>query len=505
MRPSFILSLDQGTTSSRTLLFQDNGLVVAEANAPLPLVFPQPGWVEADGEALFASQWQAVQGCLAVAKGLPDWHIDQIRAIGIANQRETTLLWERSSGRLVHPAILWYCRRSAPVAQQWRELGLESVIRERTGLNLDPYFSATKLGYLFQTYPELLRRAQAGELLFGTVDSFLVYRLSGHQRHITDVTNASRTAFFDIKHMEWDQDLLSRMGIPEAILPEVVDTAGVLATTHPSWFGRTIPIASLVGDQQAALFGQGCHSEGKAKCTIGTGAFVLAHAGSDLHQAPEALIRTVAWRLSGHAPAYAWEGAVFTAGALINWLRDGLAIIQEPRDTEVMARSVADTGGVVMVPAFSGLATPYWDPAARGLLIGMTSKTSRAHLVRAALESIAFQIVDVLRAMEEASDTKFSELKVDGGVAQNDFLTQFLADVSDMGVVRYAMAEATARGAAWLAGLGSGLWPSLDCLPTASLGEPTLFSPVMSSIVRLESYARWQRAVVRSQGWDLGS
>lgn len=498
MSSGWILALDQGTTSSRAMLFSEDGLVVAEGHAPLALQFPHPGWVEVDGEVLFASQWQAVVQCLKHAASLPNFDPQRIRAIGIANQRETTLLFEKATGRLVHPAIIWQCRRSVEVARAWREQGLEPLIRERTGLNLDPYFSSTKLGYLFQTYPGLFDRAQAGELLFGTVESFLIHRLTGLKSHITDVSNASRTAFFDINRMTWDEDLLHRMGIPLAILPTVVDTAGVKAITDPVWFGHGIPIASMVGDQQAALFGQGCHQPGQAKCTMGTGAFILENAGEASSPTPSGLIRTVAWRLPANKPVYALEGAVFTAGTLVNWLQDGLQLIAEPSETEAMARKVPDSGGVVMVPAFSGLGTPYWDPGARGLIIGMTSKTSREHLVRAALESIAFQIVDVLKAM----DVPPSQLEVDGGVAQNNFVTQFLADVAEMTVVRHRMAEATARGAAWLAGLATEFWPSIASLPLDARGETRTFVPAATQAENAAGYARWRRAVERARGWE---
>lgn len=502
MEAPFVMALDQGTTSSRAVLFDRLGRVAAAGQVPLPLTFPHPGWVEVDGEALWASQWQATLQCVQAARrALPGFDVGQIRAIGIANQRETTMIWDRATGRLLAPAIIWQCRRSVGIAEAWRERGLESMIRERTGLNLDPYFSASKLGWLFQTYPDLRPQAEAGALAFGTVDTFLVHRLSGMKTHVTDVSNASRTALFNIQTLAWDEDLLRAMDLSPTLLPDVVDSAGLLAMTDPAWFGRAIPICAMVGDQQAALFGQRCHQPNMAKCTVGTGAFVLAHAGSAPSPTPKALIRTIAWRMGGEPVVYALEGAVFTAGALITWLKDGLKVIESAADTEQMARSVPDTGGVVLVPAFSGLGTPYWDPGARGLLIGMTSLTSRSHLVRAALESIAFQVVDVLQAMASASGASLDVLCVDGGVMNNGWVAQFMANISGVAIERPPMTEATARGAAWLAGLAAEVWPSVADLPRFDPTTIDRFEPNLAEDQRQKQYRQWQRAVARARGW----
>ncbi len=495
MRQGYILALDQGTTSSRALLFDRAGRVLGQAQRRVSLRHPRPGWVEADGEDLVESQRQAALACLNEAGVSPA----AVCALGIANQRETTLLWERGSGRLVAPAIIWQCRRSTAIAQRWRGLGLESRVRKLTGLTLDPYFSATKLAWLLETGPDLRRMAEAGDLAFGTVDTFLVYRLTAGKSHLTDVSNASRTAFFDLETLAWDDELLAAMGIPRALLPRVVDSSGALAVSDTAWFGQELAVASMIGDQQAALFGQQCHAPGLAKCTLGTGAFVLGYGGERPGPVAEGLIRTVAWRRQGEAAIYAWEGSTFTAGALLEWLSHELGLLARPQDADQMATSVADTADLVVVPAFSGLGSPYWDASARGLWIGLTAATTRQHVVRAALEAIAFQVADVVRSMAAGAGHAFNELRIDGGVGQSNFLAQFLADILALPVVRPRMPEATARGAAFLAGLARGLWRDLDQLPSPEAGER--FVPRMRFDEAERRYLRWRTAVARARGW----
>ncbi len=495
MRQRYILALDQGTTTSRALLFDRAGMVQGQAQRRLTLHHPQPGWVEADGEDIFESQRQAALACLNEA-GVPP---TAVCALGMANQRETTLLWERGSGRLVAPAIIWQCRRSTEIAQRWRRLGLQSRIRALTGLTLDPYFSATKLSWLLETRPDLRRSAEAGELAFGTVDTFLIYRLTGGKDHVTDVSNASRTAFFNLETLAWDDELLTAMNIPRALLPRVGDSAGNLAVADSAWFGQELPVASVIGDQQAALFGQQCYAPGLAKCTLGTGAFILGYGGGRPGPTVQGLIQTVAWRRQGEGAVYAWEGSTFTAGALLEWLTHELGLLARPEDADNLATAVPDTADLVVVPAFSGLGSPYWDPTARGLWIGLTAATTRQHVVRAALEAIAFQVTDVVRSMAVGAGQAFRELRIDGGVSQSNFLAQFLADILGLPVVRPRMPEATARGAAFLAGLASGLWPALADLPAPD--ESDRFVPHMRSDEVERRYARWQAAVARARGW----
>ena len=451
----YVLALDQGTTSSRAILFNHSGVVIGSKQLPFEQIFPRPGWVEHDPEAIWSSQYEAALGAIASAQ----IEATQIDCIGISNQRETTLVWERSSGKPVHNAIVWQCRRSASICRELREAGHSGLVARKTGLLLDPYFSGTKLMWLFAEHPELRARAARGELLFGTVDSWLVWRLTG--LHRTDPMNASRTLLFNIREGRWDEELLSLFGIPQAMLPEVVpsSSAAGYGRTKKELFGVEIPVTGVAGDQQAALFGHACFDPGDAKNTYGTGCFALMNTGSFPVASAQNLLTTVAWDLgpgAGKGYTYALEGSVFVAGAVIQWLRDQLGLIADAAESEALALSVPDSGEVVLVPAFVGLGAPHWDSEARGTIVGLTRGSSRAHIVRAALESIAFQSRDLLVAMEKDFGRPLLSIKADGGASANSFLMQFQADIAGRRVVLPEVAETTALGAAYLAGIASG-------------------------------------------------
>ncbi|NMP22937.1 glycerol kinase GlpK [Sulfobacillus harzensis] len=489
---SLLLALDQGTTSSRAILFTERGEVVASGQRPLSQRYPEPGWLEQDPEEIWFSLWAAMQDCLGAVPNATD----RIVAIGIANQRETTILWDRHTGRPVHPAIGWQCRRTIPICQKLREDGLEPVFHEKTGLVLDPYFSGTKVAWILQQRPELRRRAERGDILFGTVDTWLVYRLTGGRLHRTDVSNASRTLMFNIHDLTWDEQLLQILDIPPAMCPEVGASAGEIGEIDRQWLGRVIPVTGMAGDQQAALLGQGCLKPGMVKNTYGTGSFVLMNTGQRPVPSRHGLLTTVAWSISGDV-TYALEGSVFASGAVVQWLRDELQLIGRSEEAEALARSVPDTGGVYLVPAFSGLGAPYWDEGARGIITGITRGTDRAHLVRAALEAIAYQSRDVLEAMREDSGLWVEALRVDGGAAKNGFLLQFQADILGTAVERSRNLEATAWGAALLAGMGRGLL-SVDNLP-AGLGFDPPFLPEMEQNIRETLYRGWKAAIDRAR------
>jgi glycerol kinase len=491
--------LDQGTSSSRAILFDQQARPVAVGRRPVPAIYPRPGWVEQDAEVIWRSQWQAVEDCLRLA-GVG---AEAIAAIGIANQRETTVVWEWATGRPVAPAIVWQCRRTADRCEALKEQGLEPLFRERTGLLLDPYFSGTKAAWILDEQEHLATRARSGEVVFGTVDSWLVFQLTGGRAHVTDPSNASRTLLFDIHQLRWDAELASLLGVPLAMLPTVVDTSGVVGETDPRWFGRPIPVAALVGDQQAALFGQACLAPGRAKTTYGTGSFLLTPVGAHPVLSTHGLLTTVAWRRGGQT-TYALEGAVFTSGAVVQWLRDELGIIRDVDETETLARSVGDTGGVYLVPAFAGLGAPYWDSRARGILVGLTRGTGRAHVVRAALEAVAYQTRDVLEVMQQDAAVSIKTLRVDGGAIRNNFLAQFQADILGVPVERPAVIETTALGAALLAGLAVGFWPDLDTVEGLWRRE-AVFLPHMDPDDRRRRYAGWIRAVDRAREWDTGA
>ncbi len=493
----YILALDQGTSSSRAVLFDEEGRTVCARSREFPQHYPQPGWVEHDPEDIWRSQLEAARETIAAAGVSPR----NIAGIGVTNQRETTVVWDRRTGEPAHRAIVWQCRRTADMCEQLRADGFETEIRRRTGLVVDAYFSGTKVAWILRRVPGALERAERGELAFGTVDSWLLYRLTGGRVHATDATNASRTMLFNLHEGTWDPVLLDALGVPAAALPEIVDSSGVMAETDPSLFGAAIPIAGVAGDQQAALFGQGCLRAGDAKNTYGTGCFVLQHVGSE---APfsESLLTTVASRLGG-SMAYALEGSVFVAGAAVQWLRDGLRLIRSAAEVEALAASVPSSEGVYVVPAFVGLGAPHWDMYARGAILGVTRGTTAAHIARATLESMAFQTRDVIEAMERGGGRRLEELRVDGGATRNDLLMQIQADVLGIPVARSSEPETTARGAAFLAGLALGVWRSPDDVRKAASVD-RVFEPRMSEDQRETLYAGWRRAVERAKGWATG-
>jgi glycerol kinase len=491
----FVLSLDQGTTSSRAILFNHGGDPVAVAQREFTQHFPAPGWVEHDADEIWATQSATIDEVLAAAGATAR----DVAAIGITNQRETTLLWERSSGRPLGRAIVWQDRRTAAECARLKAAGHEPEVARLTGLRLDPYFSATKLGWLLDNIPGARQRAERGELAFGTIDSWLIYRLTGGA-HLTDPSNASRTLLLDLASGAWSEPMLELFGIPRACLPRVVASslgrdAAPLADLH----GVPVPITGIAGDQQAALFGQACFRPGMAKNTYGTGCFLLMNTGTTPLLSQHHLLSTIAWQCEGRA--YALEGSVFSAGAVVQWLRDGLGLIERAADVEALAASVADSDGVQLVPAFTGLGAPYWDPHARGTIVGLTRGTSRAHLARAALESIALQTADVLGAMQKDAAQPLLELRVDGGASANNLLMQMQADVLGVPVLRPAVTETTALGAAYLAGLGSGYWSSRAEL-AANWREERRFVPQRSSDWAGQRLAEWSRAVERSRNWQ---
>jgi glycerol kinase len=493
--PRFVLALDQGTTSSRAIVFGHDGRPRAAAQQEFPQHFPQPGHVEHDPEDIWSSQLATARSALLQA-GLS---AQDIAAIGVTNQRETTILWDRKTGKPVAPAIVWQSRITAERCNRLKDEGCESVFRAKTGLVIDAYFSGTKIAHLLDTVVGARAGAECGNVLFGTVDSFLLWRLSGGRLHVTDPSNASRTLLYNIHTGQWDDELLKLLGVPRAMLPEVLPSSAVYGETEASLFGGPIPIAGIAGDQQAATFGQTCFSPGMAKNTYGTGCFLLMNTGAKPVASHKGLLTTVAWQV-GRDMTYALEGAVFVAGAAVQWLRDGLGLIASAAETESLARSVTDNGGVYFVPAFVGLGAPYWDSAARGLLIGLTRGTTRAHLARAALEAMAYQTRDVLSAMQQDSGTPLAALRVDGGATANRWLLQFQADVLGVPVHRPVVQETTALGAAYLAGLAVGYWSNLADLE-ANWARDVALQPQMSAADRDALYQHWQRAVQRSRGW----
>jgi glycerol kinase len=490
----FILALDQGTTGSRALVVDPEGAVRGSGYVELPQHYPKPGWVEHDAGEIWETTAQAIGQALGTAR----IQAAEVAAIGITNQRETAMLWERASGRPVHRAIVWQCRRTAPFCERLKSDGHEAEFRRKTGLMLDPYFSGTKIRWLLDEVPEARQRAERGELCFGTVDSWLLWRLTGGAVHATDPTNASRTLCFDIRTLRWDEGLCKILGVPVALLPEVRPSAGAFGETVAGVLPAGIPVTGIAGDQQSALFGQCCFEPGMAKNTYGTGCFILLNTGARPVASEHGLLTTVAWQIGG-ATTYALEGSVFIGGAVVQWLRDGLGIIGSAAESEALAGAVADTGGVYLVPAFTGLGAPYWDPYARGVLVGLTRGTTRAHIARAALEAIAYQNRDVLDAMAQDSGARLTALRVDGGAAANNFLCQFQADVLDVEVLRPAVTETTAMGAAFLAGVGAGVWKTPDLAGRWRLERR--FAPSLDSPSRAAGYTGWRRAVERSRGW----
>jgi glycerol kinase len=492
----WILALDQGTSSSRACLIDAEGQIRATASRPLPISYPQPGWVEQDPEQIWQTQLDAARAVLSEA-GVA---ANEVAGIGITNQRETTLVWERATGRPVHPAVVWQCRRTADRCALLREAGWEPRLREKTGLVPDPYFSGTKLAHILDTVPGARDRAERGELLFGTVDTFLAWRLTGGRLHITDVSNASRTLLYDLRTGDWDDEILAELAIPRAMLPEVRSSSEVYGEIEPVHLGAALPLAGMAGDQQAALFGQACYQPGMAKNTYGTGCFLLAHTGAHPVPSSHGLLTTVAWRLSEET-VYALEGSVFVAGAAVQWLRDEMGMIATAADSERLAISVPDTGGVFVVPAFAGLGAPYWDPNARGVIVGLTRGATRAHVVRATLEAIAHQSADVVEAMAADRGAPLQTLRVDGGASANDFLMQRQADLLGLPVERAATAESTALGAAALAALAVGFWPSSAAL-AANWRADRVFEPQISPDGRAALRHAWRRAVERARRWE---
>jgi glycerol kinase len=490
----YVLALDQGTTGSTALLVDPDGRVRARGYAELPQHFPRPGWVEHDPEEI----WQATCDALAKALGAARVSPTEIAAVGITNQRETTILWERASGRPVHNAIVWQCRRTAALCEALRVDGAEPEFRDKTGLVLDPYFSGTKIRWLLDEVPGVRGRAERGEIAFGTVDSWLLWRLTGGSVHATDPSNASRTLCFDLRALDWDERLCRRLGVPMAVLPRILPSAGVFAETARGVLPAGIPVTGIAGDQQAALFGQVCLAPGMAKNTYGTGCFALLNIGPTPIVSQRGLLTTVAWTV-GRQTSYALEGSVFVAGAAVQWLRDGLGIIASAAETQTLADSVPDTGGVYLVPAFVGLGAPYWDPYARGILVGLTRGTTRAHIARAALEAIAYQSRDVLDTMGDEAGLAIRALRVDGGASANDFLCQFQADILGADVLRPSVTESTGLGAAYLAGVGAGIWSTEDLADRWKLERR--FTPTLPAAAREEAYQGWRRAVERSRAW----
>jgi len=494
----YILSIDEGTTGVTALLFGHDGRIHARAYSEFTQYYPRSGWVEHDAEEILMVTLRVIEEALRDG-GL---RAADLEAIGITNQRETTVLWEKSTGKPVGRAIVWQDRRTAPACDGLRERGLEELFQARTGLLIDPYFSGTKIQWLLDHQPGLRERAGRGEIAFGTIDSWLVYRLSGRRVHVTDYSNASRTLLYNIHELCWDEELLNLLNIPAAMLPEVMPSSWVYAQTDPEIFPGTkgIPIAGIAGDQQAALFGQACYRPGMAKNTYGTGSFVLLHTGTEPVPSKQRLLTTIAWRIGEEPVEYAQEGAIFVTGAAVQWLRDGLEIIESAGETAELATSVAHNDGVYFVPALTGLGAPHWDPYARGVLIGITRGTTRAHVARAVLESIAYQTRDVLEAMERESGIRLTELRCDGGAALNPMLMQFQADILDSAVVVPETVETTALGAAYLAGLATGFWQNREEL-AGKWRLRNRYTPQMEAEERERLYRRWHRAVVLSKDW----
>ena len=492
MQPDHVLAIDQGTTSTRAILFDRDARPVASAQRELRQHYPQAGWVEHDADDIWSDALFVAREALA-RSGVD---VRRVAGIGITNQRETAVLWDRSTGEPIHRAIVWQDRRTAGDCARLKRDGAEAMVQERTGLLLDPYFSASKVAWMLDAVPNGRQRAERGELAFGTIDSFLLCRLTGGGVHATDITNASRTLLFDIRKQQWDGELCRLFRVPEAVLPEVHGNSRLFGTTAPGLFETPLPIAGMAGDQQAALFGQACFGRGMAKCTYGTGAFMLLNTGDEPLQSQHRLLTTPAYRI-GDRTAYALEGSIFVAGAAVKWLRDGLGVIADAAHSETLSAGIADTGGVYMVPAFVGLGAPHWDPDARGAIIGLTLDSTAAHLARAALEAVAYQTLDLVEAMRADGACRTGPLRIDGGMADNAWLCQFLADIMNTTVERARMVETTALGAAFHAGLATGVWPDLSALTRLSRSKDG-FEPRMDNSVRDPLIAGWRTAVART-------
>jgi glycerol kinase len=494
-KPGYILAIDEGTTGTTSLLINADGQVVTKAYQEVHPLYPQPGWVEEDAEELFH---KAIAGAhAAIQKNGID--ISLIKGIGITNQRETTVVWDRHTGKPVTNAIVWQCRRTAAICEELKQKGYEKIIREKTGLVVDAYFSATKIRWILDHVPEGQKRAERGDLLFGTVDSWLVWNLTGGAVHITDFSNASRTMLFNIHTLQWDKELLSMLNIPAVVLPKVLPSSHVYGETIPNIFGVKIPICGIAGDQQSALFGQACYQVGNAKNTYGTGCFILLNTGDKAVASKNGLITTIAWGV-GNKVTYALEGSVFVTGAAVQWLRDELKLISTAAESEAVANSVSDNGGVYIVPAFVGLGAPYWDMYARGTIIGITRGTNKGHIVRATLEAVAYQVRDVVDVMSKEAGIKIQSLRVDGGGTGNSLLMQFQSDILGIPIELTAIPDTTALGAGYLAGLAVGVWQDMDEIARKHFTS-RIFEPKMSADRREKLYHDWQRAVERSRNW----
>lgn len=492
----YIMALDSGTTSNRCILFDKEGRVCSVAQKEFTQIFPQPGWVEHDADEIFATQVEVAQTAMRNIGAVAT----DIAAIGITNQRETTIVWDKDTGRPVYHAIVWQCRRTAPYCQDLRNRGLTEQIRQKTGLVIDPYFSGTKIAWILDNVPGAREQAERGQLLFGTVETWLIWKLTGGKVHVTDYSNASRTMLFNINTLCWDEEILSRLNIPLSMLPEAMPSSCLYGQTEAQFFGAPIAIAGAAGDQQAALFGQACFAPGQAKCTYGTGAFVLMNTGEKPMFSNNGLVTTIAWGLDGKVQ-YALEGSIFVAGAAIQWLRDELRFVESASDSEYMARKVSDTNGCYVVPAFTGLGAPYWDAYARGTIVGLTRGVNKYHIIRATLDSITYQTNDVLTAMAGDCGLALESLKVDGGASSNNYLMQTQADISAAPVIRPRCVETTAMGAACLAGLAVGYWKNLDEIRENWAVDRT-FRPEMEEKQRKSRLYNWKRAVACSSAWE---
>lgn len=495
MSKKYILALDQGTTSSRAIIFDSNGVIISSSQKEFKQIYPHPGWIEHDPIEIWETQLASAKEAMKNIGANPE----DIAGIGITNQRETTVLWDKNTGKPVHNAIVWQCRRTADICDDLKSKGLSEYIKENTGLIIDAYFSGTKIKWLLENVIGVREKAEQGDILFGTIDSWLIWNLTDGKVHITDYTNASRTMLFNIKELKWDEKILKELDIPMLVLPKVVQSSEFYANTHEDLFGKEIPIAGIAGDQQAALFGQLCFQEGMVKNTYGTGCFMLMNTGEKIVKSNNGLLTTIAWGVDNKIE-YALEGSIFVAGASIQWLRDELKIINEAADSEYFASKVEDTNGVYVVPAFTGLGAPHWDMYARGVILGLTRGANRNHIIRATLESIAYQTKDVIDAMMEDSGINLTALKVDGGATANNFLMQFQSDILNVNVERPDVTETTALGAAYLAGLAVGFWKSKgEIAQNWSINRK--FKPEMNEEKRNELYNGWKKAIERSKNY----
>ena len=494
-KQSYILAIDEGTTGTTSLLINSDGQVVSKAYREVHALYPQPGWVEEDAQELFQ---KAIAGALESIQNT-GIEISLVKGIGITNQRETTVVWDRHTGKPAANAIVWQCRRTAAMCEELKQKGYETTVREKTGLVIDAYFSATKIRWILDNIPNGQKRAERGELLFGTVDTWLIWNLTGGKVHVTDYSNASRTMLFNIHTLQWDKELLAMLNIPEAVLPQVKPSSYIYGETIPNIFGIKLPICGIAGDQQAALFGQTCYEVGNTKNTYGTGCFILLNTGSQPVTSKNGLLTTIAWNIDNKT-TYALEGSVFVSGAAIQWLRDELNLIPSAADSEAIAKTVPDNGGVYLVPAFVGLGAPYWDMYARGIIIGITRGTNKGHIVRATLEAIAYQVKDVVDVMSKEADIAVPHLRVDGGGTGNSLLMQFQADILGIPIQLTSIPDTTALGAGFLAGLAVGVWENTGEIAKRRYTSRT-FEPKMPAEKREELYHDWKRAVERSRNW----